>query len=472
MGGPTFILRPASSEDCAQLFHWANDPAVRQAARCTDPIAWEGHQGWFARRLASADCRIYLACDAANASPLGQVRLDRTGWRAEVDISVDAAARGRGVGAALLAYAAEQARGWVDHLWSAVKVSNSGSLALFRAAGFVDQGEEHDQGERYQTFRLPLPVAGQSMRVDGPTLAAFVAGRGCDASPVLGRELLITNVKPLDQAGGSDLAFCRFEGEQGLRYIQNCRAGVMFVPDSLADLLPQDGATVYLPCAAPRLEVLHFLIRFWREVEWDANPLANPCIHPQAKIGANVRIGPFSVIGPDVVIADNVRIGSNCHLEHCTVGRDSIIANAVTIGGTGFGYETDDTTGAVLQFPHVGGVVIGERVEIGSSTCLDRASIGDTTIGDDSKIDNLVHIAHNVRMGKRCKVIALAIVGGSCVIGDDAWIAPASAIRDWRTIGAGAVVGLGAVVTKDVAAGETVFGNPARAREKTEHRYK
>jgi UDP-3-O-[3-hydroxymyristoyl] glucosamine N-acyltransferase len=373
---------------------------------------------------------------------------------------------------ALLAHAARQARGWADHLWSAVKTSNAASLALFRAAGFADQGPVSDPSGDYTTFRLPLPVAGQAMAVDAAQLADFVAQRGGDPAPVLGRSFLLSGVKALDQAGPSDMAFCRFDGEQGMRYIAGCKAGVMFVPDSLRDALPSDGPTLTIPCAAPRLEILHFLIRFWREVEWDANPLANPCIHPQAKIGKNVRIGPFTVIGPDVEIADNVKIGSNCHLDHCTVGADSLIANSVTIGGTGFGYETDDATGAVLQFPHVGGVRIGQRVEIGSSTCLDRGSIGDTVIGDDSKIDNLVHIAHNVRMGQRCKVIALAIIGGSCVLGDDAWIAPASAIRDWRNVGAGAVVGLGAVVTKDVAAGETVFGNPARAKEKTEHRYK
>lgn len=280
-----------------------------------------------------------------------------------------------------------------------------------------------------------------------------------------------TGVKPLGEAGAADVGFCRFEGAQGLGYIRDSAAGALFVPESLAGALPADGR-LYIPCPTPRLEILHFLRRFWREPAWAVDPAANPCVHPQARLGSNVRIGPFTVIGPDVEIGDDCVVGSNCHIEHATIGIGTVIANSVTIGGSGFGYETDEATGEVLQFPHICGVRIGERVEIGSSTCVDRGSIGDTLIGDDTKIDNLIHIAHNVRLGKRCKVIALAIIGGSCVIGDDAWIAPASAIRDWRNIGAGAVVGLGAVVTKDVAAGETVVGNPAKPMVKTEHRYK
>lgn len=281
----------------------------------------------------------------------------------------------------------------------------------------------------------------------------------------------LTGVAPLDGAGSADVAFCRFEGEEGLRYIDGTRAGAVFVPKSLIDALP-DSRALYLPCPHARLGLLRLLQEFWKEPDWSFDPAANPCIHPDAQIADSVRIGPFTVIGPDVFIGPGTRIGSNCHIEHAEIGRDVAIANSVAIGGVGFGYEDDPETGEVLQFPHTGGVLIGDRVEIGSNTCLDRGSIGDTLIGDDCKIDNLIHIAHNVRMGKRCKVIALAIVGGSVTLGDDAWVAPAAAIRDWRRVGEKAVVGLGAVVTRDVPDGETVVGNPARPIPKTQHRYK
>lgn len=281
-----------------------------------------------------------------------------------------------------------------------------------------------------------------------------------------------TGVKPLDAAGPADVAFCRFDGDQGLDYIEGSTAGLMFVPETLADRLNARPGVCYLPCTHPRLALLRFLQAFWVEPDWDFDGTANPCIHKDARVAPDARIGPFTVIGPDVVIGPGARIGSNCRIEHATIGANVTIGSSVVIGGIGFGYEDDPETKQVTLFPHVGGVRIGDRVDIGSNTCLDRGSIGDTVVGDDCKIDNLIHIAHNVRMGERCKVIALAIVGGSVTLGDDSWVAPAAAIRDWRTIGKGAVVGLGAVVTKNVGDGEVVVGNPAHAIERTTHRYK
>lgn len=313
-----------------------------------------------------------------------------------------------------------------------------------------------------------VKVAG-SLALDPVALADWSRSR--NIAPLGLAPSALRGVASLDDATATDVTFCRFEGADGLRYIYGTSAGAIFVPLSLAESLPDSGA-LYLPCSHPRLEILHLLQDFWAEPDWVIDPTANPCVHPDASIADNVRIGPFSVIGPDVSIGPGTRIGSNCHIEHAEIGRDVTIANSVTVGGVGFGYEDDPTTGAVLQFPHIGGVRIGDRVEIGSSTCLDRGSIGDTIVGDDCKIDNLIHIAHNVRMGERCKVIALAIVGGSVTLGDDVWVAPAAAIRDWRNVGEKAVVGLGAVVTRDVPDGETVVGNPAKPIPKTKHRYK
>jgi UDP-3-O-[3-hydroxymyristoyl] glucosamine N-acyltransferase len=314
-----------------------------------------------------------------------------------------------------------------------------------------------------------MPARVETLEISAAALLDHAGTRGL--APFGPENGPFTWVEPLDQAGPADIAFCRFEGEAGLQAILASRAGALFVPLSLLSELPQDRA-LYLPCAHPRLELLHLLRRFWREAEWTFDPAANPSIHPSARIAEGVRVGPFTVIGPGVSIGAGTRIGSNCHIERVDIGRDCIVANCVTIGRYGFGYEDDPDTGEVLQFPHIGGVVIGDRVEIGSSTCVDRGSIGHTVIGDDCKIDNLIHVAHNVRMGRRCKVIALAIIGGSVVLGDDAWIAPAAAIRDWRKVGAKAVVGIGAVVTKDVPDGETVVGNPARPMSRTRHRYK
>ena len=121
--------------------------------------------------------------------------------------------------------------------------------------------------------------------------------------------------------------------------------------------------------------------------------------------------------------------------------------------------------GAFEKFPHVGGVQIGDTVEIGANTCIDKGTLGDTVIGDGSKIDNLVHIAHNVKVGRSCAIIAHCMVGGSTVIGDYSWVAPSSCLRDQLVIGRHATIGLGSVVTKAVADGDTVYGVPARTAE-------
>jgi UDP-3-O-[3-hydroxymyristoyl] glucosamine N-acyltransferase len=110
-------------------------------------------------------------------------------------------------------------------------------------------------------------------------------------------------------------------------------------------------------------------------------------------------------------------------------------------------------------------VVIGDNVDIGANTCIDRGSYRDTVIGDGSKIDNLCHIAHNVQIGRDCLIIALSMVAGSVVIGDRSYVAPCSAIREHRTVGEDVFIGLGSVVVSDLESGSSAFGVPARERE-------
>lgn len=155
--------RPMTADDCALLFRWANDPTVRQTARSTAPISWETHQRWFASRLASSECRLFIAEDAQGV-PLGQVRLDRAGWEAEVSITVDQAQRGKGVGQILLAHARAQARGWVSVLHAVVKPDNTASQRLFLAAHYTPCGLK----DGYLTYRQDV-VSGHA--------AASAAGR-------------------------------------------------------------------------------------------------------------------------------------------------------------------------------------------------------------------------------------------------------------------------------------------------------
>ncbi len=127
------------------------------------------------------------------------------------------------------------------------------------------------------------------------------------------------------------------------------------------------------------------------------------------------------------------------------------------IGGMGFGYERDED-GKLWPIPHHGWVYLEPDIEIANCVCIDRGVIGATVIGEGTKIDNLVHIAHGVKIGKNCLIVAGAVIGGSCEIGDNCFIGINASIKNKVKIGAGVTVGMGAVITKDVPHGVTVIG--------------
>lgn len=184
-------------------------------------------------------------------------------------------------------------------------------------------------------------------------------------------------------------------------------------------------------------------------------------ISDKAKIGENVYIGPYCVIG-DVEIGNNTIILSNVRIyDNVQIGNNCFIKEGSVIGGAGFGYEIDEN-GNRFRFPQIGGVIIGNNVEIGSNTCIDRGALSDTIIKDYVKIDNLCHIAHNVEIGENSMIIACSEISGSCCIGKNSWISPNVSIRDWRKIGNNSLVGIGSVVVKDVPENEIWMGNPAR----------
>lgn len=179
-------------------------------------------------------------------------------------------------------------------------------------------------------------------------------------------------------------------------------------------------------------------------------------------LGDNVVISPFVVIEDNCVIGSNVTIGANTVIKKGTViGDDVRIGSCCVIGGDGFGYSKEEGHDHYMQFPHYGNVLIHDDVHIGNNTCIDRGSLSDTIIEKGVRIDNLVHIAHNVKIGENSLVIANAMVAGSVEIGKSCWVAPNSAIRNGITIGDNVTVGLSSTVTKNVTQNQVVLGNPA-----------
>lgn len=183
-------------------------------------------------------------------------------------------------------------------------------------------------------------------------------------------------------------------------------------------------------------------------------------IAPDAVIGSRVRIAPGVVIGLGVVIGDDVEIGPNTCIANAEIGNRVRIGANNSIGLPGFGFTPDDS-GRQHRFPQIGRVVIEEDAEIANNTCIDRGALGNTIIRRGAKIDNLVHVAHNCVIGEYALVIANATLCGGTTVGRGSTVAPSATIREQLTVGERALVGLGAVVVKDVPAGEVVVGNPA-----------
>ncbi len=214
------------------------------------------------------------------------------------------------------------------------------------------------------------------------------------------------------------------------------------------------------------------------ELEDDIHPTAvvhkTAIIGKGSKIGAHCYIGKNVILGelvnvfPNVTIFDDSKIGNGCTIwsgtvirERTEIGKNCIFHNNVSIGADGFGFRPSDDGRSLVKIPQIGNVVIGNEVEIGANSCVDRAKFSSTIIGDGCKIDNQVQIAHNCVMGKGCIMAGHSGLAGSVTLGDGVLIGGSASIKDHLTIHSGAIVGAGSGVMKDVPAGKTVLGYPA-----------
>jgi UDP-3-O-[3-hydroxymyristoyl] glucosamine N-acyltransferase len=305
-------------------------------------------------------------------------------------------------------------------------------------------------------------------------IAALTGGRLVGPGAVT-----VAGIAPLERARPGDLSF--LAAARYLPYFQRTSASVVLVKPEFANA--DGGPTTRVVVREPHEALLVVLPVLYPQAVWE------PGVHPTAVVGRGaawdepVEIGPHAVLGAGVRLGKNVRIGAACVLgDGVAVGDDTQLLPGVTcyagtalgkrvivhagavLGSDGFGYVPGEGGGeAHRKIPHVGRCLIGDDVEIGANTCIDRGSVDDTVIGPGTKIDNLVHIAHNVRIGARCLIMAEAGIAGSVQVEDDVVIAGQAGIRDHVTIGRGARVLVQAGIIASIPAGATVSGYPARS---------
>lgn len=304
----------------------------------------------------------------------------------------------------------------------------------------------------------------------GPVrLDELAALTGAELVPAEAAGRQVSRVAVLSHAAPDSVSFLtdrRFAGE-----FARARPGACFLSAALADFAPPGCAR--LLTANPQAAYAMAAQRLHRprpmgsesmaaDARLEADVILGPgvAIGPAAQIGRGTRIGANTVIGPGVAIGRDCDIGPNVTIGFALVGdRVRVLAGAV-IGEPGFGATAGPK--GLIDIPQLGRVILQDGVSIGANTTVDRGAFDDTVIGENTKIDNLVQIAHNVRVGRDCVMAAHTGVSGSVTIGDGAQFGGRAGVADHVTIGAGARVGAAAGVMKDIPAGETWGGMPAR----------
>jgi UDP-3-O-[3-hydroxymyristoyl] glucosamine N-acyltransferase len=308
-------------------------------------------------------------------------------------------------------------------------------------------------------------------------LAELVQGR------VHGDERTIVAARPLNEAGPDDLIF--IENDRNVRHLKKCPARTALVSAALLsrrdELVNRDGTPLTLIEVADPLTAFVVVVRHLQGASNEAAPSIDPraVVHPTAQIGVDVSIHPLAVVGEGSIVGARCRLHSGAVVgRNCRLGDDVILyphavlydgtvlghrvivhANAV-LGADGFGYRLQE--GRHVKIPQLGSVEIGDDVEIGAGTTIDRGTFQATRIGVGTKIDNQVQIGHNCQIGRHNLFVSQVGIAGSCTTGDYVVIAGQVGVADHVHIAERAVIGARSGVVRDVAAGERLLGAPAR----------
>jgi UDP-3-O-[3-hydroxymyristoyl] glucosamine N-acyltransferase len=287
--------------------------------------------------------------------------------------------------------------------------------------------------------------------------------------------VVVSTVGPIDRAGPGALTLAA--SPRYAAALEGSTASAVLLPPALAEAAAGPAARVVVP------DPYGAMVRVIRRLFPPADVPSG--IDATARIGAGTRLGSGVAIGPQVVLGRDVRLGDRCRLDvgvflgdgvivgedtrmdarvvcypGARIGRRVILKAGAVIGGEGFGYLSRG--GAHERIPHVGACVIGDDVEVGSNSTVDRGSLDDTVIGQGTKLDNLVHVGHNVRIGERCLLMAGVGIGGSTRLGNDVVLAGHVGVTDHLTIGDRVQVAAKSAVIGNVPADSVLSGNPAR----------
>jgi len=281
-------------------------------------------------------------------------------------------------------------------------------------------------------------------------------------------------VAPLDTAGAAYVSFC--EGRSYRSALRQTSAGLVLVTPELAGDVPQGSIAVV--CRDPalafgRVAALFHPVRppngsihpsavIHRDAMIGEGTEVGACavIEAGAEIGRNCRIAPFALIGENVVLGDDCIIHSHCSVTHAILGRAVVLHPGARIGQEGFGFNAT-ADGRFITAPQLGLVRLGDRVEIGANSCVDRGALGETALGAGTRVDNLVQIGHNVRTGQGCVLVAQVGVSGSTTMGDYVMAGGQSGFAGHLKIGSKARIGAQAGVMTDVPPNVEFLGSPA-----------
>jgi UDP-3-O-[3-hydroxymyristoyl] glucosamine N-acyltransferase len=308
----------------------------------------------------------------------------------------------------------------------------------------------------------------------GPfTLDALCAMTGAKLLRAADGARLFTDVAPLETAGAADVSF--LENRKYIEAFIGSQAGAAFVDEKAAERAPPGmallvseepykayalAAQAFYPAAdAVARRAPSAIIDSTAVVPDSCDIAPNVIIERDVRLGRRCRVGANTVIAAGVEIGDDCRIGANVTLSHCLIGSRVVLHPGARIGQEGFGFAPNPK--APIKVPQLGRVLIGDDVDIGANTTIDRGSGHDTVIGSGSIIDNLVQIGHNVVLGRCCVLAGQVGISGSTRLDDFVMIGGQGGLAGHLHIGTGARIAAKSGLMRDVPAGETVCGSPA-----------